>query len=241
MWPVSTRMTALGGSRQRKDVSMVPGDSMNIERRFDGLEPGRWHRVVIVSSATIWLFAISLPALGHEGQVIRFGSFLGGLTHPVLGLDHFLAMVSVGIVSAFIGGRAIWTVPTTFVFAMAVGGWVGSVNAETFSGAVEWAIAASVVLLGAVILLDRRLKLRVAMAAIAFFGLSHGYAHGSEIPDIARPLVYAGGFLLGTALIHLLGVLIGDMARRYPKGRPILRGVGGVFVVAGALFFLGVL
>lgn len=239
MSPNSTRMTALGGRRQRKDVSMVPGDSMKLERRNVGLEPSL--RIFIAWSAFAGLMAISLPALGHEGQVIRFGSFLGGLTHPVLGLDHFLAMVSVGIVSAFIGGRAIWTVPATFVFAMAIGGWIGRFDSEIFSGVVEWAIAASVMLLGAVILLERRLRLPVAMAAIAFFGLSHGYAHGSEIPDIARPLVYAGGFLLGTALIHLLGVLIGDMARRYPKGRPILRGVGGVFVVAGALFFLGVL
>lgn len=46
-------------------------------------------------------------ALAHGNQVIRFGSFLGGLTHPVFGLDHFLAMVDVGIVSSMIGGRAI--------------------------------------------------------------------------------------------------------------------------------------
>lgn len=200
-----------------------------------------WQSLAVTVAAFSWAFWVSLPALAHEGQVIRFGSFLGGLTHPVLGLDHFLAMVSVGIVSAFIGGMAIWTVPAAFVSAMALGGWVGRMWPEIFSGWVEWAIAASVILLGAVILLDRRLRVPVAMAAVAFFGISHGYAHGSEIPDIARPLVYAGGFLLGTAMIHLLGVLIGDMARRYPRGRPVLRGVGGVFVVAGGLFLFGAL
>ena len=56
-------------------------------------------------------------ALAHENQVIRFGSFLGGLTHAVLGLEHFLAVVGVGIVSSMIGGRAIWTVPGMFVAA----------------------------------------------------------------------------------------------------------------------------
>lgn len=198
----------------------------------------RWLAWAVTFSSA---FAVTLPAMAHEGQVIRFGSFLGGLTHPVLGLDHFLAMVSVGIVSAFIGGRAILTVPATFVAAMALGGWIGGSSPEIFAGLVEWAIAGSVMLLGAVILLDRRLRLPVAMSAVAFFGLSHGYAHGSEIPEIARPLVYAGGFLLGTALIHLLGVLIGDIARRYPRGRPILRGVGGAFVVAGTLFLVGAL
>ncbi len=218
-------------------------DSMEVDREVD--EDARsspqylLSRLLVMVCFFSWAMALSLPAMAHEGQVIRFGSFLGGLTHPVLGLDHFLAMVSVGIVSAFIGGRAIWTVPATFVGAMALGGWIGSTSPEIFAGFVEWTIAASVMLLGGVILLDRRLRLPIAMSAVAFFGLSHGYAHGSEIPEIARPLVYAGGFLLGTALIHLLGVLIGDMARRYPRGRPLLRGVGGVFVVAGALFLFG--
>ncbi len=79
------------------------------------------------------------------------------------------------------------------------------------------------------------------MASVAFFGLFHGYAHGLEIPEIARPVVYAGGFLFGTALIHLLGVLIGDMSRRYRRGRPVLRVVGAVFVVTGALLAGGLM
>ena len=47
--------------------------------------------------------------------------FFDGISHPVLGFDHFLAMVSVGIISAQIGARAIWTIPTTFVFIMIIG------------------------------------------------------------------------------------------------------------------------
>ena len=40
-------------------------------------------------------------------------------------MDHFLAMVSVGIVSAQIGGRAIWRVPAMFVTFMIIGGAIG--------------------------------------------------------------------------------------------------------------------
>ena len=72
--------------------------------------------------------ALLQPAFGHDGTTLPYGSFLSGLTHPVLGLDHFLAMVSVGILSAQIGGRAIWTVPTTFVVIMAVGGLLGWID-----------------------------------------------------------------------------------------------------------------
>ncbi len=202
----------------------------------------RVQRLALVAVLTFVIMLATAPvALAHENQVIQFGSFLGGLLHPVLGLDHFLAMVSVGIVSAFIGGRAIWAVPATFVIAMAIGGVAGAADLGIGSGAVELAIAASVIALGLVIALDRKVGASKAMAAVAFFGFFHGYAHGMEIPDIARPLVYAAGFLLGTTLIHLLGVLIGDIARRYPRGRTALRVIGASFVVVGLLFVAGVL
>lgn len=202
----------------------------------------RWRRVATSSAvAAAVVLAVPAMALAHEDQVIRFGSFLGGLTHPVLGLDHFLAMVSVGIVSSMVGGRAIWTVPATFVAMMAVGGLAGWADLGLGSGAIETGIAVSVILLGLVIAADRTLDVRWVMGAVVFFGFFHGYAHGAEVPEIARPAVYAAGFLLGTALIHLLGVVVGEVARRYGRGRIVLRVVGAGFAVVGVLFIAGVL
>ena len=43
----------------------------------------------------------------HAHTFTGMVGFYDGLSHPVLGIDHFLALVSVGIVSAQIGGRAI--------------------------------------------------------------------------------------------------------------------------------------
>jgi urease accessory protein len=181
------------------------------------------------------------PASAHENQVIRLGSFLGGLLHPVLGLDHFLAMVSVGIVSSMVGGRAIWTIPALFVAMMGVGGLAGAADIGLTSTAIESGIAVSVIALGSVMALDRSLPARVVMGAIVFFGFFHGYAHGAEIPDIARPAVYASGFILGTALIHLLGVVVGEVARRYGSGRIVLRALGALFAIVGLLFMIGAL
>ena len=59
----------------------------------------------------LMLFAIPANAHTFTGMV----GFYDGLSHPVLGIDHFLAMVSVGIISTQIGGKAIWTLPLTFV------------------------------------------------------------------------------------------------------------------------------
>ena len=70
-------------------------------------------------------FFILSPVIAHEANSLPYGPFLGGITHPVLGFDHLLAMVSVGMISAQIGGRAIWTVPSTFVLVMFFGGLLG--------------------------------------------------------------------------------------------------------------------
>jgi urease accessory protein len=184
-------------------------------------------------------FVLLMPAtaLAHEGASLPYGSFIGGLSHPVLGLDHFLAMVSVGILSAQIGGRAIWTVPATFVAVMAFGGLLGYVDVGLT--AIEAGIAISVLALGIAIAADRKLPLSLAMAAVGFFAIFHGYAHGAEMPTVANSVTYAAGFLSGTAALHLFGVLLGDIARRNVNGNIVLRLSGGAIAASGAFFLLG--
>lgn len=190
------------------------------------------------------IFAIligSIPsvAYAHDGSNVPFGGFLSGLVHPVLGYDHLLAMLSVGILSAQIGGRAIWTVPATFVGVMAVGGALGLIDIGLT--ATELGIAASLVLLGSIIAAERSLPVRLAMLGVGFFAIFHGYAHGAEMPTTAEPVLYAFGFLTGTALIHIAGLIIGDIAKHYERGKIILRVGGGLIALVGVLFIAGVL
>lgn len=175
--------------------------------------------------------------LAHEGASLPYGSFLAGLTHPVLGLDHFLAMVSVGIVSAQIGGRAIWTVPATFVTVMAFGGLLGWLDIGLTP--IEAGIAISVLALGLAIAADKRLPLSVAMTAVGFFAIFHGYAHGAEMPTMANGVTYALGFMTGTAFLHVAGVIIGDISQHYSAGRVLLRVSGAAIASLGAWFLIG--
>jgi urease accessory protein len=79
------------------------------------------------------------------------------------------------------------------------------------------------------------------MAAVGIFATFHGYAHGSEVPTTAQPYLYALGFLTGTALIHILGVVLGDIARHYERGNLVLRGGGAVVSFIGFLFAFGII
>jgi urease accessory protein len=185
------------------------------------------------------LCLVPTTVYAHDGSNVPFGGFLAGLIHPVLGYDHFLAMLSVGILSAQIGGKAIWTVPATFVGVMALGGALGLIGSGFQY--VELGIALSLIILGIVIAAERRLAIGVAMTAVGIFATFHGYAHGTEVPETAQPFLYALGFLTGTALIHILGLIIGDIARHYERGKMILRAGGTLVSLTGILFATGVI
>src|SRR5262245_29947983 len=67
-------------------------------------------------TAAIALTLVPTAALAHPGLGDAHG-FVQGFAHPLGGLDHVLAMVTVGIFAWQLGGRALWLVPASFVLA----------------------------------------------------------------------------------------------------------------------------
>ena len=185
--------------------------------------------------ATVGIVSL-LPSISyaHEGSG---GGFIAGLTHPVLGFDHLLAMLSVGILSAQMGGQAIWRVPLTFVLVMLAGGILGINSVPLFS--VELGIAVSVLALGIAIALEKKLPPLFAMVFVGFFAIFHGHAHGTEMPSLSKPLFYACGFVIGTAGIHIAGVLIGIIAERLKEGKQLLRYAGAGIAGVGFHLIIG--
>jgi len=181
-------------------------------------------------------FFILSPVIAHEANSLPYGPFLGGITHPVLGFDHLLAMVSVGMISAQIGGRAIWTVPSTFVLVMFCGGLLG-LNMGGLNG-YEIGIALSVLFLGGSLAADKTLNSIFAMIAVGIFAIFHGYAHGEEIPTIARPVPYIAGFMTGTIMLHITGLILADISTHYKSGKIILRFAGAGIALTGLYFLI---
>lgn len=162
------------------------------------------------------------------------GGFISGFTHPVLGFDHLLAMISVGILSAQMGGKSIWTVPLAFLSVMLIGGILGMQGIPLIS--VELGIAFSVFALGIALAADKKLPHVLAMIFVGFFAIFHGHAHGTEMPSLAKPALYALGFFMGTAGIHIAGVLLGLFSNKISDGAQMLRYLGAA--IAGIGFYL---
>ena len=155
-------------------------------------------------------------------------SLLCGLNHPLLGLDHILAMLAVGLWAAQLGGRTTWLVPASFVGLMAVGGTLGMAGfALPF---VQQGILISVLMLGVLIAAAARLPLPVSMAVVGMFAIFHGHAHGTEMQLGLSGFGYGLGFVLATTGLHACGIGLGRLAQRESK-TPLLRLAGGAIAL----------
>ena len=167
--------------------------------------------------------------------------FAHGFWHPLSGLDHILAMVTVGIYAAQLGGRAIWLVPASFVCLMALGGALGVAGISVSFA--ELGIGLSVVVLGATVAMSLQVGPAIAMALVGFFAFFHGHAHGMEMPESVASLTYGTGFLTATALLHALGIggglSLGGQSRA--RGRTLIRCLGGAASLAGVGLLAGIL
>ncbi|WP_291547009.1 HupE/UreJ family protein [Bosea sp. (in: a-proteobacteria)] len=173
-------------------------------------------------------------AFAHTGVGAVHG-FTAGFSHPLFGLDHLTAMVAVGLWAGLVGGKARFAYPAAFVATMVAAGLWG-MSGGTLPG-VEIGIGVSVVALGLAIAFNIAPPVAIGTAVCALFAIFHGYAHGAELPENAGALSYAAGFVLATAALHGLGlVLATQIAGRAPR---LARFAGGAMAVAGIAFLAG--
>lgn len=168
-------------------------------------------KVLNALSAGVALTLIASPALAHPGHLDTAG-FIDGFGHPLAGLDHLIALVTVGVFAATIGGRSLIAVPAAFVGMMLVGGGFGMAGASL--PLVEPMIYASVMVLALLCVLPLMRNAWAASAVAGWFALFHGFAHGAEMPADAAALGYALGFTLATAGLHCAGIGLGLAIRR---------------------------
>ena len=147
------------------------------------------------------LAGLAEPAFAHHLMGGRtpatFGEgVLSGLGHPIIGLDHFAAVVAVGCLAA--AHRSGAALAVGFVLAMIAG--VGLHVHGTTVPAADMLVALTVIVLGALMLRRRAMPASGALALFALVGLVHGYALGESIYGAEPTPLYA--YLMGLALIQ---------------------------------------
>jgi urease accessory protein len=193
----------------------------------------RYGRLTAIGCGLAGLFLAAEPALAHHVMGGRmpatFGEgFLSGLGHPVIGLDHFAAVVAVGCLAA--AHRAGAVLALGFVAAMMLG-VAAHLGGATVPGA-ELLVALTVVGLGVAVVRTPPLPAAAAVALFVAAGLVHGYALGESIYGAERAPLAA--YLIGLAVIQAaialaaLNVTLALVRRGPTPVRLIGAGVAGV-------------
>lgn len=181
---------------------------------------------VCITTAIAACSALSGAAIAHPGHA---DGALSGLLHPLVGLDHLLAMVAIGVWASQLGKTGRWLIPASFVAVMGLAAAAGMAGLTL--PAIEMGIAGSLVLAGLLIALRVKVAPLAGALIVALFAVFHGFAHGAEIPAQAVPWQYFVGFLLATALLHGLGLALGPMLGRW---KAALTTTGAALAVCGS-------
>jgi urease accessory protein len=156
-------------------------------------------------------------------------SFAMGVAHPLLGVDHILVMLGVGLWAVVMGGRAVWALPLTFLATMLAG--FAAASAGLNIPLVEPVISSSIIALGLFVALAVKAPIWQGALITALFAFFHGHAHGTE-SAAASLMAYAVGFTISTAIMHAIGIGLGIFAASSMK-QVALRAMGGVMMLIG--------
>ncbi|MBL1263438.1 HupE/UreJ family protein [Methylomicrobium sp. RS1] len=235
------------------------------------------------------LLSLSMPTEAHTGHGLAY-DLQAGLRHPLLGIDHILAMVGVGLWAGFLGGAARGRLPAAFLAAMAAGASLAFAG-MVLQGPEMW-VAASVLAIGVILLgipsklfflannvgwgkrwvrrtentvkfEGRRQSAPAATAPCvalppasmqsnpsyvsarhgwasvlaALFAFGHGYVHALEAGTDSQAFSYAAGFLVSSALLLGVGLLIGRVSAA--RSCWIKSAFGAICAGAGMILLLG--
>jgi len=156
------------------------------------------------------MLLIAAPfAEAHTG--LAQNGFMSGLSHPLLGLDHLLAMLAVGLWAGRLGGKASWGLPLVFIAIMSVSAIGSNMGLQGLGSLllIENGIAVSLLLLGLFIVFAIKLPTAIGMMVVGLFAVFHGVAHGTGWPMAASPYWYVSGFIFSSVLLMSAGVKTG--------------------------------
>ena len=185
--------------------------------------------------------ALPLAALAHTGADAgaHHAGIATGFMHPLTGADHLAAMVAVGLWSALAARRAwpdlLWA-PLAFAGMLLAGALMGLAGLQL--PAVEPMVAASLLVLGLLVVTRVHLPAGLAMAVVGIFAVFHGAAHGQELAGETGVVPTLAGMVAATLVLHSAGIVIGWALRHANAWLPRIAGTAvaalGVALLAQA-------
>ena len=153
--------------------------------------------------SSISLLVNASPALAHHPSGSEIPStfvagFLSGIGHPVIGIDHLVFVLAIGLLAALCKKLGM-VIPVAFVAATAIG---TAIHLQSINLPIpELIISASVLVVGIFLAKEKQLNVAIITAIGAIAGIFHGYAYGESIVGAETTALWA--YLLGFCAIQL--------------------------------------
>ncbi len=188
--------------------------------------------MAVTRSVLLGLLAVALTAgwaVPAAARMTVTGPFGTGLTEPVWVLHHLLGFLAVGLWAGQNGGAAVWQVPVAALTAALAAGLASQFGVRL--PYVGEGLAASLVLMGALVAVDLRAPLALAVLVAAAAAVFHGYV------QMGGALFWAG-WAAGVLLVTCAGLGLAALLGQALSARPV-RMCGGAVAVAGLLDLAG--
>ena len=161
---------------------------------------------LLAVSIAVFIPSLVMAHAGHESTTMSMG-ILSGALHPLLGLDHLLSLIAVGVLCARLNGKQKYLVPLSFVGLMLAGFMFAHTGQHLVSVAtIEMLIVTSLIMAAVFVVLGKVLQQNsrfhnVAAWSVTAFASLHGMAHGLEIPAGASAMGFATGFAVACLIV----------------------------------------
>lgn len=188
-----------------------------------------------VRALALALVVLCAPASAHAHLVsTRFGQLYGGLLHALLGLEHVLVWIGLGLLGGFQATHvARWLVlvlPASVAAGAVLGGMLPPVAAFSQINLL------SIVAVGALVVLALELPAAAFVSLSVLIGLCHGFANGAPELAAEEQLLYVTG---ATLAAYVLVTPVAALARRVQDrarwGGTALRAAGSWVVAIGVV------
>jgi len=203
-------------------------------------------RLLQPGAATLLAVLAAMPglALAHHymdnqlpGTLMQ--GLLSGIAHPLIGIDHAAFIVASGLLLARVP-RGWWAI-ASLVTGSLVGAILHLNGASLPSG--ELAVAASVILIGVLVVLEPRIGAQFAAAMLLAAGVLHGYAYAETIvgAETTPLLAYLAGFSAIQFLVCAAASGCYRIVMRHSPGRARFIGAtaGAAAMAIGVGFLVG--
>lgn len=192
------------------------------------------------------LLAVATPAQAHHAMDSKMPAnfvegFVSGIAHPLIGLDHFVFILAVGLLA--VTRKQGILIPVAFVLSAMLG--TGLHLTKLSVPGIELFVSGSILLFGILLVMKDGLNTATVAGLSAGAGVFHGYAYGESIfgAEMTPLLAYLAGFTAIQLVVSLAAFWIGraTILDRGSGNQPTsdkLRSAGLVICGVGLAFFV---